>query len=331
MILVTGGAGYIGSHTVKQLLRRGYEVVAYDNLSEGHREMVLCGEFVEADLADPEALRRTFTCYPIEAVMHFAASCRVDESVREPRKYYENNVVNGLRLLQAMLEHGVKMMIFSSSAAVYGDPERLPIPEDHPKRPKSPYGRTKWIFEQILEDYAQAHGLRYISLRYFNAAGSDPEGEIGEWHNPETHLIPIVLEAALGERDHVEIFGTDYDTRDGTCIRDYIHVNDLAEAHILALEGLKAGRPNTVYNLGIGRGYSVREVIETCRRITGREIKVVEGGRRPGDPPVLVADPAKAKEELDWEPRFKALEGIVETAWRWQLNRMDKRRSSLKL
>lgn len=327
MILVTGGAGYIGSHTIKQLLKRGYEVVALDNLSEGHRELVLCDEFVEADLADLEALRETFERYPIEAVMHFAASCRVDESVREPRKYYENNVVNGLNLLRAMLEREVKLFIFSSSAAVYGDPVKIPIPEDHPKRPKSPYGRTKWLFEQILEDYARAYDMKYISLRYFNAAGSDPEGEIGEWHDPETHLIPIVLEAALGERDHVEIFGTDYKTEDGTCIRDYIHVNDLAEAHILALESLRDGRPNTAYNLGIGRGYSVREVIEACRKVTGRKIEVVEGPRRPGDPPALVADPTRAREELGWEPRFTELEEIVETAWAWkrQLSGASKR------
>ena len=225
MILVTGGAGYIGSHTIKQLLKRDYEVVAYDNLSEGYREMVLCDEFVEADLADLNMLRKTFERYPIEAVMHFAASTKVGESVENPQEYYQNNVGNGLNLLQAMLENNVKDLIFSSSAAVYGDPIKIPIPEDHPKQPKNPYGWTKWIFEQIIEDYARAYGLRYISLRYFNAAGSDPEGKIGELHNPETHLIPIVLEAALGKLDHIEIFGTDYDTPDGTCIRDYIHAD----------------------------------------------------------------------------------------------------------
>lgn len=318
MILVTGGAGYIGSHTIKQLLKRGYDVVAYDNLSGGHRELVLCEEFVEADLADLEALRETFERYPIEAVMHFAALTRVGESVEDPEKYYLNNVTGGLNLLRAMLEHGVTRFIFSSSAAVYGDPVEIPIREDHPKRPKSPYGRTKLIFEQILEDYSRAYGLQYIALRYFNAAGSDPEGEIGEWHDPEPHLIPIVLEAAAGKRDHVEIFGTDYETPDGTCIRDFVHVDDLAVAHILALESLRDGRPNTAYNLGIGKGYSVREVIETCRRVTGREIKVVEGARRPGDPPQLVADPGRARRELGWEPRFKTLEEIVETAWEWQ-------------
>lgn len=318
MILVTGGAGYIGSHTIKQLLRRGYDTVAYDNLSEGHRELVLCDELVEADLADLNALRKTFERYPIDAVMHFAALTKVGESVEDPQRYYENNVVGGLNLLRAMLEHGVKLFIFSSSAAVYGDPIEIPIKEDHPKRPKNPYGQTKWVFEQVLEDYARAYGIRYIALRYFNAAGSDPDLEIGEWHDPETHLIPIVLEAALGERDHVEVFGTDYETEDGTCIRDYIHVNDLAWAHILALESLKDGNPTTAYNLGIGKGYSVREVIETCRKVTGQEIEVVEGERRPGDPPVLVADPSRAQRELGWEPKFKRLEEVVETAWRWQ-------------
>lgn len=321
MILVTGGAGYIGSHTIKQLLKRGYNVVAYDNLSEGHREFVLCDEFVEADLADLDRLRETFEQYPIEAAMHFAASTKVEESVEDPQKYYQNNVVNGLNLLRAMLEHDVKDLIFSSSAAIYGDPIQIPIPECHPKRPKNPYGRTKLILEQILEDYARAYGLRYISLRYFNAAGSDPQGEIGELHHPETHLIPIVLEAALGARDHVEIFGTDYETEDGTCIRDYIHVNDLAKAHILALEYLRDGNPSTAYNLGVGRGYSVKEVIETCRKVTGRGIKAIEAARRPGDPPQLVADPSKAQRELNWEPQFKTLEEIVRTAWEWQRRR----------
>lgn len=324
MILLTGGAGYIGSHTIKQLLKRGYDAVAYDNLSEGHREMVLCDEFVEADLAGLDALRETFERYPVEVVMHFAALTKVGESVEDPQKYYENNVTGGLNLLQAMLEHDVKQFVFSSSAAVYGDPVKIPILEDHPKRPKNPYGQTKWIFEQVLEDYAPAYGLRYISLRYFNAAGCDPEGQIGGWHNPETHLIPIVLEAALGKRDHVEIFGTDYETDDGTCIRDFIHVDDLAEAHILALERLREGTPSAAYNLGIGKGYSVREVIDACRIVTGREIKVVEGKRRPGDPPQLVADPSQARAELSWTPSYTELEEIVETAWKWRQANISK-------
>ncbi|NOX44486.1 MAG: UDP-glucose 4-epimerase GalE [Caldiserica bacterium] len=306
---------------MKALLERGHEVVALDNLSTGHRELVLCDEFVEADLLDYPALRAVFDRYPIRSVIHFAARTAVGESVEDPRIYYETNVVGGLNLLRAMVEGGVEEIIFSSSAAVYGDPERIPIPEDHPKRPKSPYGRTKWIFEEILADYARAYGLRYVALRYFNAAGSDPGGMIGEWHDPEPHLIPIVLEAALGLRDHVEIFGTDYETPDGTCIRDFIHVVDLADAHVLALERLREGRAGTAYNLGTGTGHSVREVIETCRRVTGREIPVVEGPRRPGDPPALVADPTRARRELGWEPRFTSLEDIIATAWRWMLRR----------
>ncbi len=219
------------------------------------------------------------------------------------------------------MESGVKWLIFSSSAAIYGDPIEIPMPEAHPKNPKNPYGKTKWIIEQILEDYASAYGLRCISLRYFNAAGSDLEGEIGELHNPETHLIPIVLDVALGRRDQMEIFGTDYDTPDGTCIRDYIHVDDLAAAHILALESLRDGSPSTAYNLGIGRGYSVREVIQTCRKVAGQKINVVAGPRRPGDPPMLVADPGRAMKELGWEPELCELEEIVRTAWEWQRSR----------
>ena len=321
MILVTGGAGYIGSHTIKALLARGYRVVALDNLSAGRREFVLCEDFVEADLLDRPALEEVFRDYPIRSVIHFAAKTAVGESVENPEIYYYNNVVGTLNLLSAMRAHGVKEIVFSSSAAVYGDPEALPIPEDHPKRPKSPYGRTKLMMEEILSDYARAYGIKHVCLRYFNAAGSDPEGVIGEWHDPETHLIPIVLEAALGLRDHVEIFGTDYGTPDGTCIRDFIHVVDLAEAHVLALERLREGAASPAYNLGTGVGHSVREVIETCERVTGREIPVVEGPRRPGDPPALVADPTRARRELGWEPRFASLEEIVATAWRWMLRR----------
>ena len=325
IILVTGGAGYIGSHTIKALLSRGYEVVALDNLSVGHREFVLCEEFVEADLLDREALERVFQKYPIRSVIHFAAKTAVGESVENPEVYYYNNVVGTLNLLSAMRAHGVGEIVFSSSAAVYGDPERIPIPEDHPKRPKSPYGRTKLMMEEILADYSRAYGIKYVALRYFNAAGSDPEGVIGEWHDPETHLIPIVLEAALGVRDHVEIFGTDYPTPDGTCIRDFIHVVDLAEAHVLALERLREGRAGPAYNLGTGVGHSVREVIEVCKRVTGRDFRVVEGPRRPGDPPALVADPTKAKQELGWEPRFTELEEIIATAWEWMLKLYGRR------
>ncbi len=319
MILVTGGAGYIGSHTIKELLRDGREVVALDNLSAGHRELVLCEEFVEGDLADLGLLRKTFRRYPIEAVIHFAAYTAVGESVADPQKYYANNVAAGLNLLRAMLEAGVKRIVFSSSAAVYGDPVRVPIPEDHPKDPKNPYGRTKLVFEGALRDYGAAYGLRHVSLRYFNAAGSDPEGEIGELHDPETHLIPIVLEAAAGRRPHLEIYGTDYPTKDGTAIRDYIHVTDLARAHVLALRALEEGRAAEAYNLGTGQGYTVREVVEVCRRVTGREIPVLAGPRRAGDPAALVADPSRAKRDLGWDPQFTALDPIVETAWRWML------------
>ncbi len=317
MILVTGGAGYIGSHTVKLLLRAGYEVVIFDDLSSGHREFILTPHFVQGDLRDQTAVEEVFSRYPIRGVIHFAALTKVGESVEDPEPYYAVNVVGGLNLLRAMRDHAVRNIVFSSSAAVYGDPQELPIREDHPKAPKSPYGRTKWIFEEILGDYARAYGMRYISLRYFNAAGSDPEGEIGEWHEPESHLIPIVLEVALGLRDHLEIFGTDYDTPDGTCIRDFIHVVDLAEAHVLALRALEEGKGNTAYNLGTGVGHSVRQVVEICQEVTGREIKAVPAPRRLGDPPALVADPSRAMAELGWKPRFTDLKDIVRTAWDW--------------
>jgi len=317
MILVTGGAGYIGSHTVKQLLTRGHEVVIYDNLSTGHRELVLSEHLVEADLADTAALRRTLSRYPIRSVVHFAAHTAVGESVERPGMYYHNNVVCTLNLLEAMRAHGVGNIVFSSSAAVYGTPTQLPIPEEHPKSPVNPYGRTKWMVEQILADYGIAHGLRHVSLRYFNAAGSDPDGEIGELHDPECHLIPIVLEAAAGLRPHVEIYGTDYPTPDGTGVRDYIHVEDLARAHVAALEAVEDGYAAEAYNLGIGRGYTVREVVEVCREVTARPIEVVEGPRRAGDPPELVADATRARRELDWQPRIEELRPIVGTAWAW--------------
>jgi len=279
--------------------------------------MVLGGRLVEGDLLDRGALQATFEQHPIDAVMHFAALTAVGESVSDPQSYYRNNVTGTLHLLDAMRGHDVDRLVFSSSAAVYGNPDRIPIPEEHAKQPVNPYGRTKWMMEQILADYAQAYGLRSISLRYFNAAGSDPEGDIGEWHDPETHLIPIVLEAALGDRPRIEIFGTDYDTPDGTCIRDYIHVVDLAEAHLLALEYLTAGGDCGAFNLGTGEGHSVREVIDACQKVSGKEIPVLEGPRRPGDPPALIADPSLAREELQWEAKHPRLEEIVRTAWAW--------------
>ena len=316
MILVTGGAGYVGSHCVKELLARGRDVVVFDSLDQGVREAVLSEEFVEGDLLRPEDLQRVFDQYEIDAVMHFAALASVGDSMRNPQRYYENNVIGTLNLLSAMREHGVKRLIFSSSAAVYGDPDLVPIPEDHRKLPKNPYGRTKWMMEQAMADYSQAYGVRYIALRYFNAAGCDPEGQLGENHDPEEHLIPIVLDVALGKRDRITIFGTDYDTPDGTCVRDYVHVSDLAMAHVLALDSLTLDGKSTAYNLGIGNGHSVLEVIDSCRRVTGCDIAVEEGSRRPGDPAVLVADPTRAMHELGWKPRFTELDEIVRTAWR---------------
>jgi len=316
-VLVTGGAGYIGSHTVKALKEAGHYVVVFDDLSTGHRESVAGVPFVQGDVTRREDLLDALKRYSIDAVMHFAAKSLVGESMQDPAKYYVNNVAGGVTLLEALREAGVGTIIFSSTAAVYGEPESIPIPEEHPLRPTSVYGRTKLMFEQMLEDYRRVYGLRYAALRYFNAAGADPSGQIGEDHDPETHLIPIVLQAALGQREAVTIFGTDYDTPDGTCIRDYIHVTDLADAHVLALEALKAGGPGGVYNLGNGNGFSVRQVIEAAERVVGAKIPVKEGDRRPGDPAVLVASSARAQRELGWKPRFTDLDEIVRTAWQW--------------
>lgn len=315
-ILVVGGAGYIGSHMVKRLLLAGQRVLTYDNLSTGYRDAVLGGDFVLGDLADREALERLFTEHGFDGVMHFASCIQVGESVREPARYYENNVVNTLNLLKAMIQHGVRRFIFSSSAAVYGEPQYAPIDEAHPKRPINPYGRTKWMVEQILEDFDRAYGLKSISLRYFNAAGADPEGRLGERHEPETHLIPLVLQAASNRRPHVCVFGRDYDTADGTCIRDYIHVSDLCDAHWLALQKLLAGADSAAYNLGNGQGYSVQQVIDTARAVTAREIQVTDAPRREGDPARLVADSTHARWELGWQPQRFDLQTIIEDAWR---------------
>lgn len=318
---MTGGAGYIGSHTVKALIEAGHEVVVFDDLSTGHEEAVKrisAGiPLVKGDVTRAEDLERALGAHEVDAVMHFAAKSLVGESMQNPAKYYQNNVAGGVTLLEALRAHGVKTIIFSSTAAVYGEPEETPIAESHPLRPTSVYGRTKLMFEEMLRDYSQVYGLRYAALRYFNAAGADPAGAIGEDHNPETHLIPIVLQTALGQRDAVTIFGTDYDTPDGTCIRDYIHVTDLADAHVRALEGLAAGAPPGVYNLGNGNGFSVRQVIEAAERVVGRPIPVREGARRAGDPAVLVAGSGKAKAELGWTPRYPDLDEIVRTAWAW--------------
>ncbi len=320
-VLVAGGAGYIGSHAAKRLAERGYHPVVLDNLSRGHRWAARWGTFVEADLGDRDAVKRVLLEHRIRAVMHFAAYAYVGESVRFPAAYYRNNVANTLTLLEAMVEVESDLFIFSSTCATYGEPERVPISEDHPQNPINPYGRTKLVVERMLADFGTAYGVRHVNLRYFNAAGADPDGDLGEAHDPETHLIPLVLEVAQGDRPHIAIFGTDYPTPDGTCVRDYIHVADLADAHVLALEHLLGGGESRSYNLGNGQGYSVREVIEGVGRLTGRPIPVLEARRRPGDPAVLVGSSDRIRTELGWAPRYTALDAILETAWRWHRDR----------
>ncbi|MHB8763232.1 MAG: UDP-glucose 4-epimerase GalE [Deferrisomatales bacterium] len=320
-VLVTGGAGYIGSHVAKLLHRRGYHPVVLDNLVQGHRWAARWGTFVEADLADRERLVEVLLEHRIRAVMHFAAHASVAESVRLPAKYYRNNVANTLTLLEAMAQVESELVVFSSSCATYGEPGVVPIPETQPQNPINPYGRTKLAVEGMLRDFEPAHGIRHVNLRYFNAAGADPEGELGEDHDPESHLIPLVLQVALGRRPHIAVFGDDYPTPDGTCIRDYIHVTDLAEAHVLALEHLLAGGGSRSYNLGNGAGYSVGQVIEGCRRLTGHPIPALTARRRWGDPAVLVGCADAIRAELGWQPRFPDLEAIVETAWNWHRSR----------
>ena len=317
MILVTGGAGYIGSHANKELNSAGYETVVLDNMSYGHEDFLKWGVLEKVDLADLESLRNVFQKYEIDAVMHFAAFTYVGESVEDPQKYYLNNLRNTLNLLQMMNEFKVRKLVFSSTCATYGNPQEIPITETHPQNPISPYGKGKFMVEKVLEDYSAAYGLCYVSLRYFNAAGADPEGDIGERHNPETHLIPLILDAAIGKRDDIKIFGTDYSTPDGTCIRDYIHVTDLADAHIKALKYLENGGKSEVFNLGNGNGFSVREVIEEARKVTGKKIKATETGRRPGDPPILVGSSDKARKILKWKPKYDDLSKIISTAWEW--------------
>lgn len=316
-VLVTGGAGYIGSHTCKALKAAGYTPVAFDNLSEGHAEMVKWGPLVEADLADPNAIRLALEQFHCEAVIHFAASAYVGESMQNPRKYFGNNVGNTLNLLGAMLDAGVKRIVFSSTCATYGVPEEVPIPENHPQNPSNPYGESKLFVEKVLRWYGEIYGLQWMALRYFNASGDDPDGEIGEIHDPETHLIPLVIEAALGKRPQVSVFGTDYPTADGTAVRDYIHVADLAAAHVLALKRLENGGESGMVNLGTGEGHSVMEVIRTVEKVGGRPVPVQLSGRRPGDPPALVANPGRAREVLGWEPQYRDLAAIVESAWQW--------------
>ena len=318
-ILVTGGAGYIGSHFVKELLKKGHRPIVYDNLQTGHRKAVKGVPLIEGDLNDQSRVKEVFRSNPIESVMHFAADCLVGESVKDPLKYFNNNVKNGIQLIEIMKYFNIVKIVFSSSAAVYGEPIEVPIRETHPCQPTNPYGETKWIFERVLHAFHQTGRMDYVSLRYFNAAGADPSGQLGEDHSQESHLVPIALLAALTGKP-VSIFGTDYDTPDGTCIRDYIHVTDLARAHILALERLEAGNGSGIYNLGNGSGYSVKEVIETVKKVTGRKIVTIESSRRPGDPARLVASSEKIKDELGWNPRYPDLEHIIEMAWEWHRN-----------
>lgn len=319
-ILVVGGAGYIGSHMVKLLLARGYSVVTLDNLSGGYRDAVLGGEFVQGDIADTGLLENLFTRHKFDGVMHFASFIQVGESVDKPAKYYRNNVSNTLNLLDAMVQHEVGAFIFSSTAAIFGEPEYSPIDEGHPMQPINPYGRTKLMVEQALSDYERAYGLRAVCLRYFNAAGADPDGELGERHDPETHLIPLILQAASGRRESIKIFGNDYDTEDGTCVRDYIHINDLCDAHILGLESLWRGESSASYNLGNGQGFSVQAVIDAVKRVSGRDFKVINEPRRAGDPARLVADSTRANNIMGWSPKYAELDTIIEHAWNWELS-----------
>ena len=323
-VLVVGGAGYIGSQMVLMLAEQGHEVVVLDDLSAGHREAVLAGEFVEGSIADVAVLDRVFKAHRFDGVMHFASYIQVGESVIEPAKYYRNNLVNTIALLDAMVRHGVLRFIFSSTAAIFGEPQYMPLDEAHPREPINPYGKTKWMVEQVLHDYDKAYGLKSICLRYFNAAGADPQSRIGELHQPESHMIPLVLQAAAGDRPHISVFGTDYETPDGTCIRDYIHVVDLCAAHLLALDRLATGGASDAFNLGNGAGFSIREVIDTAGRLTGRPIAVVEGPRRAGDPARLIANPAKAIATLGWKSRHNSLETIVRDAWNFYLKHRAK-------
>lgn len=321
-ILVIGGAGYIGSHTVNLLKKSGYNPIIYDNFSKGYREVseILDVELVQGDLGDRSRLKEVFEARDITAVMHFAAFIEVGESVEKPAEYYRNNVSKVIELLDQMVESGVKKFIFSSTAATFGEPEKDRIDEEHPQFPINPYGKTKLMVEKILEDYDAAYGLKSVILRYFNASGSDRDGIIGESHIPETHLIPLILQAASGKRESIKIFGDNYRTKDGTCIRDFVHVYDLARAHILGMEKMLKENKSLNYNLGSGEGFTVKEVIEKAKKVTGKDFKVETASKRPGDPAILVADSRKAERELGWKPEF-SLEEIIESAWKWENNR----------
>ena len=321
--LVTGGAGYIGSHTAIELLTANEDVIILDNMQKGHKGAIKGGKFCEGDLRDEAFLDSVFKENNIEEVVHFAADSLVGESVTEPLKYYNNNMVSTLRLLGKMKEYGVKRLVFSSTAATYGEPENIPVLETDRTFPTNPYGETKLAVEKVLKWADNAYGIKYVSLRYFNAAGAHISGTIGEDHKPESHLIPIVLQAALGKRESIQIFGDDYETPDGSCVRDYIHVTDLAMAHILALKSLRAGGDSRIYNLGNGKGFSVKEVVQLARDVTGVNIKEITVPRRAGDPAVLVASSEKIRSDLKWEPKYNDLATIIETAWKWHKNHPD--------
>jgi len=316
-ILVTGGAGYIGSHVIKDLVNNDFDVITLDNLQKGHKKAVTCGKLIKGDISDKKLLNKIFTENNINAVIHLAADSLVGESMEDPGKYYHNNFNKGVILLDQMVKYNIKNIVFSSTAAVYGEPDEIPIKENHPINPGNTYGESKYFFEKAMDRYDKIFDLKYISLRYFNAAGADPSGEIGEDHDPETHLIPLVLDTALDKRDKLYIFGTDYKTKDGTCVRDYIHVNDLAKAHTLALRALLDGKESNVYNLGNGQGYTVKEVIETARKVTNKRIPAKKSERRAGDPAVLIASSEKIKKELNWNADYPDLESIIKTAWNW--------------
>lgn len=316
-VLICGGAGYIGSHVNKQLNKEGYETVVFDNLVYGHRKAVKWGQFVQGDLKNFDEIERVFRKYKIDAVFHFAAYAYVGESVENPEKYYYNNVTNTLNLLHVMRKYGCNKIIFSSTCATYGEPEKVPITEDMTQNPINPYGASKLMVERIFEDYSKAYGIEFVVLRYFNAAGADPEGEIGESHTPETHLIPLVLDAASGKRQDIKVFGTDYNTPDGSCIRDYIHVYDLATAHLSALHHLEEGKESDFFNLGNALGTSVFEVVKSVKKVTGREFTVTMADRRAGDPAKLVGSSKKAQKVLGWKPIYEEIDTIVEHAWKW--------------
>ena len=321
MLLIAGGAGYIGSHVNKLLNKMGYPTVVFDNLVNGFKKSVKWGKFILGDLKDLEQLRLVFKNYKIDTVMHFAAFAYIDDSVENPYKYYFNNVSNTLNLLKVMIEFNCKYFIFSSTCAIYGEPQYLPIDEKHPQIPITPYGKSKLMIENILQDFSKAYGINYVSLRYFNAAGADIDLEIGENHNPETHLIPLILDAAIGRKSEVKVFGTDYNTSDGSAIRDYIHVMDLANAHILALKYLKNGGKSNAFNLGNGNGYSVFEVINMAKKVTKKDFKIILSNRRTGDPTKLISNATKAKEVLGWTPKYYQLETIIDSAWKWHKRR----------